>query len=63
MLPDLLSADGTHQLKAQTSTAVIEAPQAILVSNNPYETNDIAGLGRRDRLDTGPSGRHRRQGR
>ena len=56
MLPDLLSADGTHKLKAQTGTAVIEAPQAILVSNNPYETNDIAGLGRRDRLDTGRLG-------
>ena len=56
MLPDLLAADGTHKLKAQTPAAVIEAPQAILVSNNPYDTNDIAGLGRRDRLDTGRLG-------
>jgi diacylglycerol kinase family enzyme len=56
MLPDLLSADGTHKLSAETGTATIERPQAILVSNNPYETGDIAGLGRRDRLDTGRLG-------
>jgi diacylglycerol kinase family enzyme len=56
MLPDLLSADGTHKLTARAETAVVEAPQAILVSNNPYDTNDIAGLGRRDRLDTGRLG-------
>ena len=56
MLPDLLSADGTHKLKAETPAAVIEAPQAILVSNNPYEISDIAGLGSRDRLDTGRLG-------
>jgi diacylglycerol kinase family enzyme len=31
----------------------IEAPQAILISNNPYEAGDLAGLGKRARLDTG----------
>ena len=31
----------------------IDAPQALLVSNNPYGTGDIAGLGRRARLDGG----------
>lgn len=56
MLPDLLSADGTHKLSAYAGTAVVEGPQAILVSNNPYDTNDIAGLGRRERLDTGRLG-------
>jgi diacylglycerol kinase family enzyme len=56
LLPDLLSADGTHQLTAYAGTAVVEGPQAVLVSNNPYDTNDIAGLGRRDRLDTGKLG-------
>jgi len=56
MLPDLLSADGNHKLTAYAGTAVVEAPQAILVSNNPYETTDIAGLGQRDRLDTGRLG-------
>jgi diacylglycerol kinase family enzyme len=36
-------ADGTQ----------IDAPQALLVSNNPYGTGDVAGLGRRARLDRG----------
>jgi len=56
MLPDLLASDGTHKLNAYAGTAMVEGPQAILVSNNPYDTNDIAGLGRRDRLDTGRLG-------
>src|SRR5262249_58954968 len=34
----------------------IRTPQALLVSNNPYETEDIAGLGRRFRLDRGELG-------
>ena len=34
----------------------IEAPQALLVSNNPYESGDLAGLDRRARLDTGALG-------
>ena len=35
---------------------VLDGPQAVLVSNNPYETGDIAGLGRRPRLDQGVLG-------
>jgi diacylglycerol kinase family enzyme len=35
---------------------VIEAPQALLVSNNPYDLSDAAGLGRRAALDTGTLG-------
>jgi hypothetical protein len=34
----------------------IQGPQALLVSNNPYELGDIAGLGRRARLDDGTLG-------
>jgi hypothetical protein len=34
----------------------IAGPQAVLVSNNPYATHDMAGLGRRDRLDAGVLG-------
>jgi diacylglycerol kinase family enzyme len=34
----------------------IEAPQALLVSNNPYGLGDLAGLGRRARLDGGVLG-------
>jgi diacylglycerol kinase family enzyme len=57
MLPDLLKPDGENQkLAAQVGSATIEAPQAVLVSNNPYDLTDIAGLGRRDRLDTGQLG-------
>jgi diacylglycerol kinase family enzyme len=35
---------------------VATGPQAVLVSNNPYASGDIAGLGNRDRLDTGVLG-------
>ena len=35
---------------------ILEGPQAVLVSNNPYETGDIAGLDRRARLDRGVLG-------
>lgn len=33
--------------------AVIDAPQALLVSNNPYRMDDPAGLGYRERLESG----------
>jgi diacylglycerol kinase family enzyme len=56
MLPDLLSGAGEHQLTAQVAGTRIEAPQALLISNNPYELADIAGLGRRNRLDSGRLG-------
>jgi hypothetical protein len=35
---------------------VIDAPQALLVSNDPYEATDLAGMGRRARLDRGTLG-------
>lgn len=58
MLPDLLKEDGDrHQLHARIpGQETVDGPQALLVSNNPYEMNDVAGLGRRDRLDTGRLG-------
>jgi diacylglycerol kinase family enzyme len=34
----------------------VEGPQAVLVSNNAYGMGDIAGLGRRARLDRGTLG-------
>jgi diacylglycerol kinase family enzyme len=34
----------------------ISGPQALLIGNNPYGTGDIAGLGRRIRLDRGELG-------
>ena len=57
MLPDLLSGHQGAQLVVRIDGEVaLEGPQAVLVSNNPYETGDIAGLGRRARLDQGVLG-------
>jgi diacylglycerol kinase family enzyme len=52
-LPDLLQGHRGARLRAHADGTEIEAPQALLVSNNPYGTGDIAGLGRRARLDRG----------
>jgi len=52
-LPDLLQGHRGARLRVQADGTRIEAPQALLVSNNPYGTGDIAGLGRRARLDRG----------
>jgi diacylglycerol kinase family enzyme len=52
-LPDLLQGHRGARLRAQANGTTIKAPQALLVSNNPYGTGDIAGLGRRARLDRG----------
>ena len=57
MLPDLLKGDGNgHRLSAHAGSADIEGPRALLISNNPYDTTDIAGLGRRARLNAGTLG-------
>ena len=56
MLPDLLSGHRGARLSAQAGDIRIDSPQALLVSNGPYEMSDIAGLGRRARLDTGSLG-------
>jgi diacylglycerol kinase family enzyme len=57
LLPGLLSGeDGPHLTVRVDGQVILEGPQAVLVSNNPYETDDIAGLGRRARLDTGVLG-------
>ena len=56
MLPDLLSGHQGARLAAQAAGTRIEGPQALLVSNDPYEMTDVAGLGRRARLDDGKLG-------
>ena len=56
MLPDLLNGHQGARLSAHCGDTRIDAPQALLVSNDPYEMSDIAGLGRRARLDTGTLG-------
>ena len=55
MLPDLLNGHKGARLTAQAAGTRIEYPQALLISNGPYETNDVAGLGRA-RLDAGTLG-------
>ncbi len=55
-LPDLLSGHRGARLVARAGEVEIPGPQAVLVANNPYGTGDIAGLGRRERLDGGVLG-------
>jgi len=56
ILPDLLSGHQGARLSAQAAGTRIDGPQALLISNGPYEMSDIAGLGRRARLDAGTLG-------
>ncbi|WP_332758240.1 diacylglycerol/lipid kinase family protein [Streptomyces sp. MT206] len=56
MLPDLLAQESGARLSVRGDGPVLEAPQAVLVSNNPYQRGDSVGLGRRERLDTGELG-------
>lgn len=56
MLPDMLGGHGGARLVAHQGGSTIEEPQAVLVSNGPYETHDLAGLGHRARLDRGTLG-------
>jgi diacylglycerol kinase family enzyme len=56
MLPDILSGHRGARLTARAGANMVAGPQALLVSNNPYEGGDIAGLSRRARLDTGTLG-------
>jgi diacylglycerol kinase family enzyme len=57
MLPDLLTGHSGPHLSVQIDGELtIDAPKAILISNNAYEIGDPAGLGRRARLDLGVLG-------
>lgn len=56
MLPDLLNGHAGARLSARAGQDRIDGPQALLISNNPYGMGDIAGLGRRPRVDTGTLG-------
>ena len=53
LLPDMLGGHRGARLSARADGIEIDRPQALLVANNPYGTGDIAGLGRRARLDRG----------
>ena len=52
-LPGLLAGQQGPRLVARAENLTIQGPQAVLVSNNQYGMGDIAGLGRRARLDRG----------
>ncbi|WAU85397.1 diacylglycerol kinase family protein [Streptomyces sp. Qhu-G9] len=62
LLPELLTHERGPRLTARVeeadgaAAAVIDAPQALLVSNNPYRMDDPAGLGYRERLESGVLG-------
>jgi hypothetical protein len=55
-LPDLLRGRRGAQLVADLGGTIVDRPQALLVSNNPYEASDLLGMGRRSRLDRGVLG-------
>jgi hypothetical protein len=50
-LPGLLVGQQGPHLEARAENVTVEGPQGVLVSNNQYGMGDIAGLGRRARLD------------
>ncbi|WP_416062435.1 diacylglycerol/lipid kinase family protein [Rhodococcus indonesiensis] len=57
MMPDLLARDSATRLRARIDgDTTVEGAQAVLVSNDPYATDDLAGMGRRPRLDRGVLG-------
>jgi diacylglycerol kinase family enzyme len=55
-LPGLLAGQSGPRLVARAENVTVEGPQAVLVSNNQYGMGDMAGLGRRARLDRGTLG-------
>lgn len=56
LLPDLLDGSAQPGLRAHIEDMVLDGPRALLVSNNPYTTDDLVGMGRRLRLDRGRLG-------
>jgi diacylglycerol kinase family enzyme len=56
MLPDLLAGQRGSGLRLIVGDTTVTGPQAVLVSNNPYGADDLAGLGRRPRMDGGVLG-------
>jgi len=56
LLPDLLAGHRGARLTVQVGDVTVVGPQAVLVSNDPYGSTDLAGLGRRARLDHGMLG-------
>lgn len=55
-LPDVLGALEDQPFTVRAGSVTVAHPVAALVSNNPYDTADVAGLDRRPRLDSGSLG-------
>ncbi|SHH35321.1 Diacylglycerol kinase family enzyme [Streptomyces sp. 3214.6] len=56
LLPDLLTRQQGPRLTARAGNNTLTDPQAVLVGNNPYRTDDPFRFGRRERLDSAPLG-------
>lgn len=56
LLPGLLIGPRSAALRVLAGGDRLDGAQAVLVSNNPYGSSDLAGLGRRPRLDGGVLG-------
>ncbi|MEV6329074.1 diacylglycerol kinase family protein [Streptomyces sp. NPDC051909] len=56
MMPELLAADSGRRLDARADGTELPDQQALLVSNNPYNSPDPFGGGKRPRLDRGTLG-------
>jgi diacylglycerol kinase family enzyme len=56
LLPGVLAGERGSRLKLDVDGVTVTGPQAVLISNNPYTADDVAGLGERPRLDRGMLG-------
>ncbi|WP_329819401.1 diacylglycerol/lipid kinase family protein [Streptomyces sp. JV185] len=53
ILPEFLARHEGPELVVHAGPLTVDGPDAVLVSNNPYQVDDPAGLGRRAHLDSG----------
>ncbi|MFI1169687.1 diacylglycerol/lipid kinase family protein [Streptomyces sp. NPDC020801] len=53
ILPEFLARHEGPELSVRAGLLTVDRPDAVLVSNNPYQFDDPAGLGRRAQLDSG----------
>ncbi|MFK0150904.1 diacylglycerol/lipid kinase family protein [Streptomyces sp. NPDC090493] len=53
VLPEFLARHAGPELAVRAGLLTVDRPDAVLVSNNPYQVDDPTGLGRRAQLDSG----------
>ncbi|MGW4596059.1 diacylglycerol/lipid kinase family protein [Streptomyces sp. NPDC004457] len=53
ILPEFLARHEGPALVVRAGLLTVDRPDAVLVSNNPYQVDDPAGFGKRARLDSG----------